>query len=282
MVSVGLASHPIAGGKYLKKTETELGNLSKPTYALIRDNSEEKGESFKSQFISWACFDTGLKVIGLAFNKINNGIQYFKGIPIDPTNVTTLANRFFTPNKVGFEVGLQALKQPNLLVKPLKVLERAVAKVVGEEGIAIVGSSFFQKTLKPLFKFSGMPILIAFECLSDISKITNEFKQSSIGGIKQLLKTGTKAVINATAFCAGDIAGSAIGSVIGGAIGSVIPIAGTALGAQAGGWIGSMVGGCAASYFSNKFISSKINPEDKEQTSSDETFKSFTNKKLYA
>ena len=289
MVSAANNIRPLIDKTLLQvRRDPALANVSKPAYPVIRDN-EQEGDSFKSQFKAWVGFDVGLKTLGLVFSTINNGVKKLRGIPIDKANVTTLANRFFTPNKIGFEIGLQAINQakskvlPEVLTKPLAILENAVSKAVGSEGIKVAAeSSFFQRTLKPLFKFSGMPLIIAFECIGDIGRVKHAFEKGPLAVAQQLLKTGTKALINASAFCGGEIVGATIGAVIGGAIGSIIPVIGTALGAQVGGWIGGMAGGCTASYMSNKFINPMINPEEKKQPDIKSPFSAFTPEKLYA
>ena len=246
-------------------------NVSNPAYPLVRDSIEYKGndsDTLKSQLKSWVYFDLGFKALGLAFKKAFDGINYLRGIPVNPANAISLCDRFFTPNKVGYKIGYKALKQaqnkvlPEIITKPLVALENSVRKAMGAEGIKLAAKGgFINSTLKPLFKFSGAPLMIVFELLGDISEIVKDFKTGQVTGLKQLGKSLIKAGINTASFCGGEIVGTGIGSFVGGAIGSVIPVMGTAIGAQIGGWLGGLVGGCTASYYSNKFVKTFIKPE---------------------
>jgi hypothetical protein len=241
-------------------------DITKASFPIARTNTENRAadnDTLCSQLKGWYGFDIGLKTIGLAYGTAKRSLNSFRKIPNDLSKVPTLSNRFFTPNKLGSEIGKVI---PDMLKNPLATLRTTVGKVAAEDGIKVVANTggFYSTTLKPLIKLSGATFMMVFEMIGEIGNISKAFKKSVITGVKQVAKSITKSAINAAAYCGGEIVGASAGAAFGAALGKIISRGnnnGAKLGAQIGGWIGGMTGGCSGSYYSNKFVKSVIKPE---------------------
>jgi len=111
----------------------------------------------------------------------------------------------------------------------------------------------------------GNALFIGVEGIMGLfTQVIPSFNQlGPVSGIKQIFKTGVKAVASAGGWVVGSAIAGQGGAMVGAAIGSIVPGVGTVIGGVIGGLIG-MVGGCIGSWAAVKVATKLVGKDELE------------------